>query len=433
MRKSIFFLIVCLFYTSFVLADTLSFNDAVIIALESNYAIKMMKKQKEIAENNVNIGTAGMLPRIDVNLGGQYSNSSIELELVTGQKIKGDGNVTTGSNYGVELNWTLFDGYAMFANYDKNKQLLNKSHIELQITIEQSIRQLANLYYIGLSLKKHLDFQRNNIELTKERLERVQSRADFGTALSIEILKAQVDLNFDSTSMMQTELNYLNTKRAIALALGKPADYEFEIQELMQFDRISDYDELLTLALKNNTSINKVMQERKISEADKRLIASTIYPRIAVRGGYSGAMTQSDAGFILKNESKGFNASIVFSWNLFDGLRTNTMLQNMNILLDINDIAIEQLNEQITTSIASAYDNYIYRLKILEMNKSNLNTAQINYNRTYELFNLGQVTSMELREAQLNLLRSKNLINEAEYSAKLSEIELLLISGTLFK
>lgn len=431
MQKIIIIFILLILSINKLLAETLSFKDAVSIALENNFSIKIMKKQREIASNNVNIGTAGMLPRIDINLSGQYSNTDIELDLITGQKIKGEGNVSTTSNYGVELNWTLFDGYAMFANYDKNKQLLAKSNIELQIAIEQSIRQLANLYYTALALKRLLDFQRENIELTFERLQRVRSRAEFGTALSLEVMKAEVDLNFDSTSYLQTQLNYFNTKRAIAISLGKSANYEFEIDETPDFKLNENMDKFLELALKNNTSINKAIQERKVTEADKRLIASSIYPRISFRGGYSGSMTQSDAGFILKNMSKGFNASLVFSWNIFDGLRTNTSLQNLSILLDITDISLEQLKEQVHSSVLSAFDNYQNRLKILEMNKSNLKTAEINYQRTYELFNLGQATSIELRESQLNLLRSKNAINEAEYFAKLAEIELLLLSGTM--
>lgn len=431
MQKIIIIFILLILSINKILAETLSFKDAVSIALENNFSIKIMKKQREIASNNVNIGAAGMLPRIDINLSGQYSNTDIELDLITGQKIKGEGNVSTTSNYGIELNWTLFDGYAMFANYDKNKQLLAKSNIELQIAIEQSIRQLANLYYTALALKRLLDFQRENIELTYERLQRVRSRAEFGTALSLEVMKAEVDLNFDSTSYLQTQLNYFNTKRAIAISLGKSANYDFEIDETPDFKLNENYDKFLELALKNNTSINKAIQERKVTEADKRLIASSIYPRISFRGGYSGSMTQSDAGFILKNMSKGFNASLVFSWNIFDGLRTNTSLQNLNILLDITDISLEQLKEQIHSAVLSAFDNYQNRLKILEMNKSNLKTAETNYQRTYELFNLGQATSLELRESQLNLLRSKNAINEAEYFAKLAEIELLLLSGTM--
>ncbi len=433
MQNLILILLLLIISINKIYAETLSFKDVISIALENNYSIKIMQKQREIASNNVNWGTAGILPRIDINLSGQYSNTDIELDLVTGQKIKGEGNVSTTSNYGIEMNWTLFDGYAMFANYDKNKQLLNKSDIELQIAIEQSIRQLANLYYTALALKKLLNSQNENIILTNERLQRVKSRADFGTALGLEVMKAEVDLNFDSTLYLQTQLNYLNTKRAIAISIGKPATYDFEIDDTPDFKLIDNFNEILELALKNNTSINKAIQERKVTEADKRLIASSIYPRIAFRGGYSGTMTQSDAGFILKNSSKGFNASLVFSWNIFDGLRTNTSLQNLNLLLEINELSLEQLKEQVHSSILSAYENYLNRLKILNMNKNNLKTAEINYERTYELFNLGQATSLELREAQLNLLRSKNAINEAEYAAKLAEIEILLLTGTILK
>ncbi|MFH1527207.1 MAG: hypothetical protein ABIJ40_15140 [Bacteroidota bacterium] len=58
-------------------------------------------------------------------------------------------------------------------------------------------------------------------------------------------------------------------------------------------------------------------------------------------------------------------------------------------------------------------------------------TAELNFERTNELFNLGKVTLTQFREPQLNLIRSKNNITELKTAIKNLEIELLKLGGIL--
>jgi len=56
---------------------------------------------------------------------------------------------------------------------------------------------------------------------------------------------------------------------------------------------------------------------------------------------------------------------------------------------------------------------------------------QNNFNRTPERYKLGQVTSIEFRQAQINLINSKTALNNAKFDAKLIEIQLLQLSGEI--
>ena len=65
------------------------------------------------------------------------------------------------------------------------------------------------------------------------------------------------------------------------------------------------------------------------------------------------------------------------------------------------------------------------------MEQNSLEINRLNLDRTSELFNAGQVSSVDFRQAQLNLLQSEIGYNVARYQAKLLEIELLYLSGDL--
>jgi outer membrane protein TolC len=67
------------------------------------------------------------------------------------------------------------------------------------------------------------------------------------------------------------------------------------------------------------------------------------------------------------------------------------------------------------------------------MEKENVETAELNVQRAREQLKLGQITSVEFRQAQLNLLASKNRINSAQFNLKKAEYQLIRLSGGLVK
>ena len=68
---------------------------------------------------------------------------------------------------------------------------------------------------------------------------------------------------------------------------------------------------------------------------------------------------------------------------------------------------------------------------ILKAQEQNILTSQNNFNRTEEKYKLGQVTSIEFRQAQINLINTKTALNNAKFDAKLIELQLLQLSGQL--
>ena len=90
-----------------------------------------------------------------------------------------------------------------------------------------------------------------------------------------------------------------------------------------------------------------------------------------------------------------------------------------------------QLRLDVERNFNNAWDDYQNRLEIYRVQEENIRTAMNNFNRTQEKFKLGQVTSIEFRQAQLNLLTTELSRNQAKYDAKLAEILVLQISGEL--
>ncbi|MBT8313249.1 MAG: TolC family protein, partial [Maribacter sp.] len=74
---------------------------------------------------------------------------------------------------------------------------------------------------------------------------------------------------------------------------------------------------------------------------------------------------------------------------------------------------------------------YENRLNIYYIQEQNVLTNQNNFERSKEQFQLGRITSIEFRQAQINLLNAQTNKNLAKYDAKLAELQLLQLTGQL--
>ena len=110
--------------------ELLTKENAVSLALENNYGIKIAKNNVEIAKNNASVYNSGYLPKFIGNAGLDYDNNSSEFTLQNGTTTKNNNAESNGYNASVGLNYTLFDGFGRSYNYKKLKEAYNLSELE---------------------------------------------------------------------------------------------------------------------------------------------------------------------------------------------------------------------------------------------------------------------------------------------------------------
>ncbi|MGB5228698.1 MAG: TolC family protein, partial [Eudoraea sp.] len=81
--------------------------------------------------------------------------------------------------------------------------------------------------------------------------------------------------------------------------------------------------------------------------------------------------------------------------------------------------------------IENAIETYENRLTIYQIQEKAVITNQNNFERSREQYQLGRITSIEFRQAQINLLTAQTTKNLAKYDAKLAELQLLDLTGQL--
>lgn len=429
-RNIVYILLILLASTVLFSQTNLSLGQAVERTLLNNYNIQMVKKDLQIADNNVSYGNAGFLPTLDA--AANYRFSAEDDETITAQgNFPGKNNTATNKGTSVTLGWTLFDGFAMFARYDKFEELKNLNSIALQLQIETRLQELFTTYYQINMLDKSIKLMDETLKFSQDRLDFLNASNKYGATTGTEVLRAEVDYNTDNSNLKRQKVQRNTATNRLKYIMGEINDAQYNLTSDIEINNLGDYTKLKEMAFERNSSIQQAMISRQISEYDEKIIEAAYYPNVRFNAAYNYSEQESDKGFILGSSTQGYNASISASWNLFDGFRTRIADQNTEILQEKQDIFIQSIRAMIEMNLMTNYQSYTDLKSILELEEQSLKTANENFERSKSMFKYGTINSLELRQSQVNLLSNEQRIVNLKYEIKTYETMILMLSGQL--
>lgn len=412
--------------------DTLQLYDAIKLSLEQNYDIVVARNDAAVADNNANPGSAGLLPTVTANGGVSYSIGNTNQKFAGGIPDKEtNGAQSTNYNAGVGLNYTLFDGLGNVYTLKKLNTLANMSEVQSRLLIETTVLQVVSGYLEVARLADTYRISLESLQISLDRFNRLKEKYDYGSATKLDVLNAEVDLNADSVSLLTNQAEYDNAKRSLNLLLGRPADTEFDVSLDVELNDALALQDIRDNAASNNAALVVASQSMMSAKYDVKLAKSTLAPNISGSASYGYSKSVSDAGILLENQNLGFTGGLTLTWNLFAGKQRLVQIQNAQLNLESSQQRYDQALNQVDRDVLNAFTTYQNSLYVLRMDRQNLETAQLNFDRSKDLYDLGQLTSTQFREAQLNLIYARQRITLSTFTAKLAEIELLRLGGSL--
>jgi len=411
--------------------EVLTLESAIRTSLENNYNIRITRNQTEIDRNNVSLANAGILPVVGADL---VNNRSIQET----RQTQADGSVrevkdarNSNLNYGIGLDWTIFDGFAMFANYDRLKELQKLGETNMKATILNTVSDVVNNYYYLIRLQKETDATDTAVAISRLRLNTAENRYKIGKAAKLEVLNATVDLNTDTTNLLRLRDMVRARKIILNELLARDVNTDFAIRDSIITDPSLKFDQLLNLSSQQNPVIQTAFINERIARLNLKQVKSTRYPTLGVNTGYNFTRSHSELGFARDSKGQGFTYGLTASVNIFNGFLQKRNEKNAQIEIENAQLDYNRLKQNITAQLSSAYQTYLTNLQLVDLEKSNQNVAKQNMDITLAKFRLGSVTPVEFREAQRNYLEASVRFTDSEYQAKQAEIALKELAGNL--
>lgn len=407
-------------------------KEAIEIALNNNYGIKISKNELKIAENNATKGNAGYWPTVDWNTNGGFNwNTFSNQKLSTGNDFQLKNQTTKLVNSNIALNWTIFDGMRMFATYEKLQELQTMGELQVKSTIEKTIYDVSLSYFTIVSLQLQLKSLEQNIQISEERLKLENARFEVGKSNALLAKQAQLDLNAMTAQKEQLISDIKIQKVELNQLLFREPNTLFEVVDTITLTELLPFEELKEKAFANNTELQIQEKNKRISELGLKEVKADKYPTIALNTAYGYNQTNNSAGFSQSTNSLGLTTGLSVKWNLFDGGRVRRNVANMSVLIENDQLYLEEMQLGVHASIQQALLQYEQALKVAKIEDQNYQLAMESLAIVQERFRLGVANTLELKDAQNVFDQSTNRRVLALYNAKVAEINLDYLTGQL--
>lgn len=404
--------------------------------LRDNYSIRIVRGEEQVARNNAIIGNAGYLPTLDFSGGGSGSvNNNRNRAAADGTIDSSNGVTSETANAGLTLNWTVFDGLGIQAQYARLKELEIMGELGTRMAVEDFIADISSEYYNLIRQQTRLTNLRSSLDLSRERLRIVEVNYATGSMSGLDLKQAQVDFNADSSKVInQLEVVHASRIRLNRLmAAGNVEDPIHVKDSLITPDVSLDERELWESTLSSNVSLQMAQKNLYLSELDLKKARSRNYPYVKLNAGYGYTSTWNGAGATDLQQRLGLNYGVTVGINIFDGMNRRREQRNARIQIDNQQLRVEDTELGLRADMSNLWMAYRNNIDLWQLEKENVVVAEENYSIAMDRYKLGDLSGIELREAQNSLLEAEERLSIAEYSIKICEISLLQLSGLIIR
>ena len=434
MKKYIIATIVCCAAGNLHAQQHYTLKSCLEIGLEKNYSIRMVRNEEQISKNNATIANAGYLPTLD--LSAKYSGNIDDTESTardTNEKTKTTGVFDQTLNAGINLNWTLFDGFKIQANYARLKELERQGETLTRIAIEDFIANLTAEYYNYIQQQIRLKNFRYAMSLSKERLRIVEERYIVGNFSRLDLQQARVDYNADRAQYMKQQEAVESSRISLNELMDNQISQDIVINDsIIDLNTLLSYDDLWQSTQANNASLLKSEQNQKLASLEIKAVKSRNFPYLRVNAGYGYTLNKYEISSTSRRNNLGFNFGLTMGFNLFDGNRRRE-IKNARIAMENAKLQKANILHTLEADLGNLWQAYQNNIEMLKLERENLIAAVENHEIASERYMLGNLSGIEMREAQKSLLDAEERILAAEYNTKMCEISLLQLSGKITK
>lgn len=428
-----FFLSVALFFPALLVAQEglMTADEAVNIALERNYSIRIMETMAEEARLNNTKANAGMVPTINLVANENATISAFRQELANGNEFNALGAFFNTANAGFQLNWTLFDGRRMYLAKERLEAQALMSDFTLQSTVQRTVADVLQTYYGIAASRQQERAIEEVIALNDERLRIAEARLAAGFAAQTDALQARIDLNQRLGDLIIQQNTTLVAKRALNLLLARDPDTPFQVDENLENVYLPNRELLLQGLQQINPELLALQTAEQVASIMVGEAESQRKLRLNLSGQLNAQRTDNTSGFLLNNTQSGLTGGLGLFLPIYDGGLLKSRVATARVGAVRASLQSDARQLELVNQLDNQLSAFRTQQQVLGYEESNVLNARQSLDISIERFRLGQTNSLEVQQAQSayeQALARRNLIR---FTLKQAEVQLRLLAGQL--
>jgi len=402
--------------------------------LAENYGIKIVSNQNAIAENNNSLGNAGFLPTVSAE-GRQSTNiNSVQQVLSSGDVNRGQNAKSSTLSGQVALNWTVFDGFRMFAMRDQLGLLAEQSRIDSRYYIEQTVADVTTAYYQLLKEHMLLDNYLETLAVSRFRYRLEEKKKNIGSSTALLYNQAKADYFADSSLVVQQQSIIRNIEIQINQLTNDTLDRPLNLGEpAIAFTPLDAREVLVKTAIESNRNLKRAFLDEMIAETNVRIQQAARYPQVDLFANYSYSKQVNEVGFIRSNRNVGPGVGISVRLNLYNGGNVNRAIENAQIERDNAVLGQKSTAQLVEATVLQGYYQYQSAADQLAIAQQREAAARLSLDIARQQYEAGTINGYDFRQTQISVINAQSIMAELRLAIKTAEIELYRLSGVLME
>ena len=441
---SIVFAVVCFCMSINISAQPLlTPEEAIAVALQNNYEIRLSRNDSAIAALDYEYRNAVFLPRLNANAGTVWTHNNQRQEFNSGEVRQG--NVATNNiNASLNLDWTLFDGFKMFATRKKAEEYMRLGELQIKNQVINTVADVLNTYYAIVREKQQLRAVEEQMSISQTRVDLSQRKLEIGVGAKPDVLQGKVDLNAQKAAQLRQIAVIKELKEVLNQLLfptstpqSTPATTEYDVLDSIPINFFITLDEIRLNAESQSPVLQIAQKNIDIAGLTLKEIKADRYPLVEFNSAYNFTRTNNDVTLnpVLPylNRNRGLNYGFSAYIPILNYRNTHRLIRQAELNIGFQQLLYENQKSLLHLDVINAYHEYQLHIESLALEEANIELAIENVNIILETYRLGGSTYLQLREAQNSLEDAYNRLIAARYNTKLAETELLRLKGDLVR
>ncbi len=407
--------------------EEIRLQEAIDIALENNFQLKVAENNVVLAEFQEKSEKADFLPSVSGNLSGNRE---------TGPGfVPGSATFINQTAYAVRgvLNASvpIFNGFENISSlrssrYDTRSLEENKQRVRETIIFDTA----SNFLQVILD-KELLQIARENLTASKKTLEQVDAQVEVGSRPTVDLFnqEATVANNELQVTNQENALNLSRLQLVRQLQVDPTANYNFAITniDIEKIERgVYDLRKLVDMALENRSDLQSEQFNIRSLEQQLKETRAGLYPSLSLDASlstsFSDQRTLPGAEAFIPFNDQFFDINVIRSFGLslsipiFSNLNIRTTVQQQKINYKNAQLQLEDTRLQVVQEVTQAYNDYKAVIKRIESTEKALRAARRSYETQRERYNVGAGTLIELSDANSQFVEAQSNRAQAVYN-----------------
>lgn len=414
-------------------------EDCINYALEKNIQLQQNKISLQESEEDVKEAKAALFPSLSFSTGHNVVNRPYQenSSTVSGTEIiSSDSKTTYSGNYGLNAQWTLWNGNQRLNNIKQQKTNREIAQLTVAETENMLKEQIAQLFIQILYADESIAINKGTVEVSRATYERAQELFKEGSISKADLAQLEAQLSNDEYQLVTSESTLRN--------------YKLQLKQLLELDNTKEMslvlphisDEHVMELLPSQTDVYQTAlatrPEIKSSKLDidnaKLAISSAkagYMPTISLSASTSNTTNSSSSNNWTQQMKYGWNNMIGLSLSLpiFDQRQTKTSIRKARLQYDTTQLNLINAQKELYSTIESLYLDALNAQQQYVAAETKLKSSQTSFDMVSEQFNLGMKNTVELLTEKNNLLSAQQQRIQAKYMAILNRTLLNFYAG----